>query len=128
MRFKKIGEKYRYQFYFLFRVLVGLMFAIHGAQKLFGAFGGSKVDLISLMGLAGIIEFFGGLMILLGLWVSFVAFIGALEMLVAYFMVHSGRGINPLSNGGESALLYFSAFLVLLAFGVGKWGFDKMKK
>jgi len=128
MTFKKIGEKYRYQFYFVFRVLVGLMFAIHGAQKLFGAFGGNKAELFSLMGLAGIIEFFGGLMILVGLWVSLASFFSALQMLVAYFMAHSGQGLNPLANGGEKAVLYFAAFLVLLAFGAGKWGFDKKKK
>lgn len=107
--------------YFVFRVLVGLLFLHHGMQKLFGAFGGSPVELISLIGLAGGIEFFGGILITLGLFTQTVALFGSLEMLTAYFMVHIPQGFIPILNSGEPALLFFAAFLVLMAHGSGKW-------
>ena len=120
-------------FYFAFRLLVGLFFFSHGLQKLFGFFGGidgngGVVELFHLMGLAGIIEFFGGLFIFLGLFTSFVSAIAALEMLVAYFMVHvPSGGILPLMQqfNGEPPILFFAAFLVLIAFGAGKWSLER---
>jgi len=116
-------------FYFIFRVLVGLMFIQHGFQKLFGAFGGvgqdgRAVELLSLFGLAGIIEFFAGLLIIIGLFASFAAFISAIELLVAYSMVHFQQGFVPIANGGELAVLFFASFLVIWAYGSGKWSID----
>ncbi len=126
-------KSYQGVFLFMFRVLVGLMFAQHGAMKLFGAFGGlggtsvfgGGVDVVSLMSLAGFIEFFGGLAIALGLLTRLVALISGVEMLFAYFMVHFKGGFSPIVNGGEIALLYFAAALVLLAYGAGRWSIDK---
>ena len=112
--------KYRGYLYFIFRVLVGLLFFTHGIQK-FGMLGGSSVNLISLMGLAGTIEVIVGALIAIGLLTRIVALLGALEMLVAYFMVHLPAGLNPLANQGEPALLYFAAFLVLIGYGSVKW-------
>ncbi len=128
--FGKQLEKNGLYFYFVFRVFVGLLFAQHGAQKLLGWFGGvgpdgGSVALFSLMGLAGVVEFFGGLLIALGVLTRLAALFGAVQMLAAYFMVHAGKGIVPLQNGGELALLYFAAFLVLLAYGAGLWGLEK---
>ncbi len=123
--------KYKDPAYFLFRILVGFGFFLHGSQKLFGWFGGlggAKAELFSLMGLAGVIEVIGGLAIILGLFVSLVTLISAIEMVVAYFMVHLPQGFIPLTNYGESAWLYFAAFLVLLTHGAGKWSLDAMKK
>ena len=77
------------------------------------------------MGGAGIIEFFGRLAILLGLFVSTVAAIAALEMLIAYFMAPIPNGYIPLTNGGEAAWLFLAAFLVLAAYGAGKYGLEK---
>ena len=128
-------EKYANKdyFYFVFRVFVGLLFLQHGLQKLFGMFGGvggQPVELFSLFGLAGLIEFIAGLAIAFGLFTRLVAFISAIEMLVAYFMAHAKAGLIPLVNQGELALLYFAAFLVLTAYGAGKWSLEKalMKK
>ena len=128
-------EKYANKdyFYFVFRVFVGLLFLQHGLQKLFGAFGGiggQPVELISLFGLAGIIETFGGIAIALGLFTRLVAFVTAIEMAVAYFMVHIPIGAVPLLNQGEPALLYFAAFLVIMVYGAVKWSLEKalMKK
>ena len=121
--------------YFIFRVFAGLLFLQHGLQKLFGAFGGvagngQPVELFSLFGAAGLIEFIGGIAIAVGLFTRLAAFISAIEMLVAYFMVHAPNGLIPLVNQGELALLYFAAFAAITAFGAGKWSLEKalMKK
>ena len=130
-------EKYANKdyFYFVFRVFIGLLFLQHGLQKLFGAFGGvagngQPVELFSLFGLAGLIEFVAGIAIAVGLFTRLAAFISAIEMLVAYFMVHAPNGLIPLVNQGELALLYFAAFAAITAFGAGKWSLEKalMKK
>ncbi|MDP3639620.1 MAG: DoxX family protein [Nanoarchaeota archaeon] len=126
---EKSVQKYGDVLYVLFRVLVGLGFMLHGGQKLFGWFGGvnggGAVALVSLFGLAGVIEFFGGLAVLLGFFTRLGAGIAALEMLVAYMYMHRPQGWIPLLNGGEAAWLYFAAFLVLLVYGSGKWSLEK---
>ncbi len=115
---QKYAEKYKDTLYFVFRVLVGGVFFIHGAQKLFGWLGGQKVpELMSLMGAAGLVELFGGLLVVLGLFTRLAALISAVQMAAAYFMVHFSNGWNPVLNKGELALLYFAAFMVLLAYG-----------
>ena len=119
-------NKFENYFYFVFRVFLGLLFLEHGAQKLFGWFGGSSVDLVSLMGLAGIIEFFGGLLITLGLFTRITAVITAIEMIVAYFIAHISNGLIPIVNQGELALLYFASFLILISYGSKKWGLDNL--
>ncbi len=122
----KIIEKNGDYFYFVFRVFVGLLFFQHGAKKLFGAFGAEEsVVLLSLMGLAGIIEFVGGLSIALGFFTRFAALISAVEMLFAYFRSHLPSGLIPIMNRGELSLLYFAAFLVILVYGAKKWSLEK---
>src|SRR3989344_4662346 len=111
--------------YFVFRVFVGFLFFQHGAQKLFGWFGGNKAELATLFGLAGVIEFFGGIAIALGLFTRLFALISALEMAAAYFMAHAPNGLIPIQNKGELALLFFAAFLVMLAHGSKKWSLEK---
>jgi len=116
--------------YFIFRVFLGLLFLQHGLQKLFGAFGGvagdgQAVQLFSLFGLAGIIEFLAGISIALGLFARFGAFFAALQMAVAYFMAHAPKGLIPMLNMGELALLYFAAFLAIMAFGARRWSLEK---
>ena len=110
--------------YFVFRVLIGLMFVMHGGQK-FGFFGGEKQALMSMMGAAGILELVVGVAVVLGVYTTIAALLGAVEMLVAYFMVHMPQGRNPLTNKGEIALLYLAAFLVIYARGAGKWTIAK---
>ena len=111
--------------YAAFRIVTGFLFWQHGAQKLFGWLGGDRVELASLMGLAGILEFFGGLMIGLGLYTRFVAFVVSGEMAVAYFMAHLPRGLWPIQNGGERAALYCFAFLLMVAMGGGAFSLDR---
>lgn len=111
-------------FYVVFRVLVGVLFFLHGAQKM-GWTGGAGIPLAGLMGAAAVIEVIGGAALVLGLFVRPVAVITAAEMLVAYFMVHVSGGWNPLANKGEAALLFFAAFLVLLTQGAKKWSLER---
>lgn len=122
-------NKFQEYFYFVFRVVVGVLFLQHGGQKLFGWFGGlggNPVELVSLMGLAGVIEFFGGLAIILGLFTRLTTAIAAIEMIIAYFTVHLPQGPIPLLNQGEPALLFLASFLVLIAYGAGKWSLGKI--
>ena len=122
----KFADKYKEHLYFLFRVLIGGVFFIHGAQKMFGWFGGTKLpSLASLVGVAGIIEFFGGLLVLVGLFTRLVALVGAVEMAVAFFMAHFPSGWNPVLNKGEPATLFFAGFLVLLIYGNQKWNVER---
>ena len=113
------------QLYALMRIVVGLLFACHGAQKLFGLLGGQQMPLVSKFGIAGVIEFFGGLMIALGFLTSPVALTASGEMAYAYFTMHRPKGNVPIQNGGELAVLYCFVFLYIAARGVGAWGIDK---
>ena len=126
MNLAKMTKTWHDPLFFVFRVLVGFMFFAHGAQKMFGWFGGTQQALGSLLGVAGLLELLVGLAILLGLWVRAAAVVGAIVMLVAYFYMHASAGWNPLVNGGELALLYFVSFLVLLEHGARKWSLETM--
>ena len=109
----------------LLRIVSGLMFAQHGAQKLFGWLGGDQVtNLMSMMGVAGILEFFGGILIILGLFTRPVAFLLSGQMAVAYFMAHFPRAFWPAENGGEPAVLFCFIFLYFAATGAGRWSLD----
>ncbi|HEX7117601.1 MAG TPA: DoxX family protein [Longimicrobiales bacterium] len=107
------------------RIVTGLLFMQHGAQKLFGALGGNAVEsLASQMGLAGILEFFGGALIALGLFTRPVAFVLAGEMAWAYFQAHFPRAFFPITNRGELPVLYCFIYLYLAANGGGSFSLD----
>ncbi|MFQ5790830.1 MAG: DoxX family protein [Acidobacteriota bacterium] len=122
--------KFSPRIYAILRVVVGLLFACHGAQKLFGILGGfggeagATAPLFSLMGAAGVIEFFGGLLIALGFLAGWVAFIASGEMAAAYFMAHAPQGLIPVLNRGETAVLYCFVFLYIASQGAGIWSID----
>jgi putative oxidoreductase len=111
--------------YAAFRIVFGFLYMCHGAQKLFGAFGGHAQLHNPLMLAAAIIEFGGGILILLGLLTRFAAFIASGEMAVAYFMMHQPKGFLPIQNGGETAVLYCFAFLFIACHGPGKFAAEK---
>ncbi len=111
--------------YTIFRVVAGLLFACHGAQKLFGFFGGARAS-APLPVAAGLIELTAGLLIAIGLFAGFAAFIASGEMAVAYFTSHAPHGFWPIVNHGELALLYCFAFLFVAASGSGRWSLDAM--
>ncbi|MCY3846346.1 MAG: DoxX family protein [Acidobacteria bacterium] len=110
------------------RIVAGYAFSLHGAQKLLGFPGdGDPVALVSLIGLAGVIELVGGAMIAVGLWTSRAAFLASGEMAVAYFLGHvarSGAFLFPLVNQGEPAVLFCFVFLYFAVRGTGRWGVD----
>ncbi len=109
------------------RIVTGLLVIEHGTQKLFGFPPGENaggVELMSLMGLAGILEAFGGLLILIGLFTRPVAFVLCGFMAVAYFMAHAPQDFYPVNNGGDAAILYCFVFLYLVFAGPGAWSAD----
>jgi len=110
--------------YTLLRVVAGLLFACHGAQKLFGALGGTAMTSNPMMLVAGIIEFGGGLLIALGFLTSWAAFLASGQMAAAYFMVHAKGGFWPIINKGELAVVYCFLFLYIAARGAGPYSVD----
>ncbi len=112
--------------YFLMRALFGLLFAAHGASKLFGAFGGRQVFWGSLFGIGGFIELIGGLLIFMGLLTHWTAFVCAGQMAFAYILFHAARSPWPIQNEGELSLLYLFCFLYISARGGGRWSIDAL--
>ena len=106
------------------RIMTGFLMMPHGAQKLFGALGGEAVPLASLSGVAGVLEFFGGLAILVGFYTRPVAFVLSGLMAAAYWMAHGTKAFWPILNQGELAALYCFVFLYLAARGGGDWSID----
>ena len=110
------------------RVVTAFLFIAHGTQKLFGfpaaADARPPVELMSLMGVAGMLEVGGGLLLLVGFLSRPVAFLLCGEMAVAYFMKHAPRDFWPLLNGGETAVLYCFIFLFVVVAGPGAWSLD----
>jgi putative oxidoreductase len=114
----------------LLRIVSGFLFMAHGTQKLFGwptDEPEATAPLLSLMGVAGLLEVFGGLLLMLGLFTRPVAFVLAGEMAVAYFMAHAPRGFWPILNRGEVAVLFCFVFLYLAAAGAGPWSLDERR-
>jgi len=107
------------------RIVAGFLFTLHGAQKLFGVLGGNQVDtLMGQRGIAGILEFFGGLLIMVGLFTRPVAFLVSGQMAVAYFIAHAPQGFWPIMNRGELAAFYCFTWLFFCAHGAGKFSID----
>jgi len=114
--------------YAIFRIIVGFLFVWHGTQKLFGFPPSSQPaqPLNAFMATAGTIEFVCGLLILLGLFAGFAAFLASGTMAVAYFMAHASAGFLPLVNRGELAVLYCFAFLYIASRGSGLLSLDSL--
>lgn len=111
--------------YAALRIMAGVMFLIHGTQKLFGwPKAEFRPALASLPGFAGVIELVCGTLIAIGLLTGIAAFIASGEMAVAYFMVHTKQGWIPLLNQGELAALYCFLFLYIATRGAGKLSID----
>jgi len=121
---ERILGRFTAQIYALLRIVAGLLFACHGAQKIFGVMGGSQMDYMSMMGLAGFIELVGGLLIAIGFLTGYAAIVSSGEMAAAYFMAHAPKGGMPIQNGGELAVLYCFLFFYVAARGAGVWSVD----
>jgi putative oxidoreductase len=117
--------------YFLVRGVAGLLFMQSGGLILFGWFGGmpgqpSPPPLLSQTGIGGILEFFGGIAIMLGLWTRPVAFVLSGMMAVAYWQFHAPNAVSPVQNQGVPAVLFCFLFLYLSAQGGGEWSIDAL--
>lgn len=125
----------------LLRVIVGFLFLWHGSQKLFGfppSQQGGGGELSPLMLVGGILEFFGGLLMLIGLFTRWTAFILSGMMAVAYWMahgtsektwaIHGSKALLPIVNNGELAVVYCFVFLYLFFAGGGEWSLDNLLK
>jgi len=111
----------------ILRIVLGFLFLQHGTAKLFGIphiamFDG--LQLFSLIGLAGVLELVGGLLILVGLFTRPAAFILSGEMAFAYFMAHAPHGFLPVLNQGELAVIYCFTFLYFSVAGAGAFSID----
>jgi putative oxidoreductase len=113
------------------RLVAAFLFIAHGTQKLLGfpvSAPRASFELFSIIGAAGLIETFGGLLMLLGLFTRPVAFILSGQMAAAYFMQHAPRGAWPILNGGELAVLYCFLWLYFVAAGPGPWSVDALRR
>jgi putative oxidoreductase len=111
------------------RIVLAFLFIPHGTQKLFGypsARPRDPIQLLSMDGIGGSIEFVGGLLLLFGLFTRPVAFILSGQMAVAYFLRHASDAFWPVINRGELAVLYCFVFLYLSAVGGGPWSLDNL--
>jgi putative oxidoreductase len=128
-----IPAHYAPQLYAVFRIVFGLLFIMHGLQKLAGMFGGMSgagqpVPLASLFGIAGIIETTAGTLIMIGLFTPAAAFVASGMMAYAYFTAHFPRAPWPIMNGGEPAVMNCFAFLYMAARGSGIWSIDSIRR
>jgi putative oxidoreductase len=114
----------------ILRIVAALIFMEHGTQKLFNfpPSDGPRTELLSLLGLAGVLELVGGLLLVLGLCTRPVAFILAGMMAVAYWMAHAPQSFFPALNGGDAAILYCFVFLYLTFAGGGPWSLDAVRR
>lgn len=113
----------------LLRIVTGLLFLQHGTSKLLGIPHNAMFDglqLMSLIGVAGILELVGGALIILGVFTRPVAFILSGQMAVAYFIAHAPKAFLPIENGGELAALYSFIFLYFAFAGAGKLSIDSL--
>jgi putative oxidoreductase len=129
MSLDSTAARYAPQAQALLRIVCGFLFMMHGVAKLFhvphvAMYDG--VQLMSLVGLAGVLETVGGALLIVGLFTRVAAFILSGEMAVAYFMAHASKGnpLMPILNEGELAVLYCFIFLFLAAAGAGPWSID----
>jgi putative oxidoreductase len=114
----------------ILRIVTALIFMAHGTQKILGfpaPPASGQPQLLSLMGIGGLLELVGGVLILAGLFTRPVAFVLAGEMAVAYWFFHAPRNFYPVLNGGDAAILYTFVFLYLVFAGPGAWSLDALR-
>ena len=119
------------QTFAILRIVVGLLFFCHGAQKVFGFFGGiggAPVPLTSLYGVAGVLELILGALIAVGWLARAAAFLASGQMAAAYFTDHFPQGFWPIQNNGEEAVFYCFVFLYMATQGAGIWSIDAAKE
>ncbi len=110
------------------RIMAALLFFAHGSQKLFG-FPASDFSpaAFTMPWIAGVLEFFGGALLVVGLFTRPVAFILSGMMAVAYFIAHAPQNFHPALNGGDAAILFSFVFFYLVFAGPGPWSVDAIR-
>jgi putative oxidoreductase len=124
MKAKIFLSRYEMQVYSVLRIIVGFLFLWHGSQKLFDVPHAANAIPSYIVFIAGPIEFFGGLLVMIGFWTHWAAFICSGEMAYAYWAVHSSHSLLPLLNGGELAIIYCFLFLFISTKGSGIFSID----
>ncbi len=111
------------------RIMSALIFMAHGTQKILGFPASERPapDILSLSGIAGVLELFGGALLVLGLFTRPVAFVLSGLMAFAYFIAHAPKSFFPILNGGDAAILYCFVFLYLVFAGGGPWSIDALR-
>ncbi|MBE0582775.1 MAG: DoxX family protein [Desulfofustis sp.] len=123
-------DRFRQIAFFLLRIVAGLLFLQAGGMKLFDWFGGIPSQfgghpaMFSQTWIGGVLEFYGGAAIIIGLFIKPIAFILSGEMAVAYFQFHQPNGFWPIQNHGEPAVLLCFIFLFFAVHGAGNWSLD----
>jgi putative oxidoreductase len=117
-------NRFAEQFYCIMRLVVGLMFACHGLDKIFGTFSAKAEALPTLMLVGGWLEIVCGFLVAFGLLTRVAAFVASGEMAVAFFMMHAPKGLIPFVNKGELAVVYCFVFLFIFFYGPGRWSID----
>ena len=115
--------------YSVFRILTGFLFLWHGSSILFKfppPMAGSGSMPVILVFIIGFLNFFGGLLVMVGLFTPIAAFIVSGEMAVAYWMAHASKAFLPIMNQGELSVLYCFAFLFIASKGSGFWSIDRL--
>jgi putative oxidoreductase len=121
----RVLGRYSPYIYALLRIVAGFLFFLHGTQILFGVPAAAQaIPSTAIITVAGVIELVTGLLIMLGLFASYAAFIASGTMAVAYFMVHQPMGGWPIQNMGEPAALNAFIFLYIASRGSGVWSID----
>ncbi|MBL1431304.1 DoxX family protein [Oceanicaulis sp. AH-315-P02] len=119
-------DKFEGQIYAIFRIVFGVLFMAHGVHKFFNfptPFPYTPLTPLTIT--AGAIELVAGILIAIGFFTRPAAFLSSGLMAVAYWMAHGSKGLYPITNGGELAILFSFAFLYIAAKGAGQWAIDK---
>jgi len=120
-------ERWQDQVLAVFRIVVGFLFATHGAAALFGVLGTDKIEAFVWPGWwASAIQTVGGLFVLLGFGTRYAALLCSGSMAYAYFVVHQAGALLPVQNGGEKAALFSFAFLLIGFLGSGAWALERL--
>lgn len=122
----KVLERYQKQVIAVFRIVIGFLFASHGAAALFGVLGTKQVAAFAWPSWwAAAIQFAGGALVLIGLGTRYAALLCSGSMAYAYFTVHQVDALLPVQNGGEKAALFCFAFLLIAFLGNGAWAVER---
>ena len=110
----------------ILRIVTAFLYFCHGTQKMFGfpVPARAPFELMSMSGASAVLETVGGALLMLGLFSRPVAFILSGHMAFGYFIAHASRGLWPIANGGELAIMFCFTFLYIAAAGPGPWSVD----